>query len=514
MFPTPLKRMLLATLAIFSFLAVSAVTVSSPSSAEDSATISRPITNSSVGIQMFGWSWSSLETECKNTLGPNGIDWILTLPPQDHIRGSAWWTHYQPTSYSLNSSAGTSTQFASMVSTCNSSGVKVITDSVINHMAGGSGVSVDGATYEFGTYQDLYKPTDFHFGLPTSDQHFCAENISNWDEFRERTDCQFPGLPDLATEKPEVRQKIANFLNSQLKLGVSGFRIDAAKHIPPADIAAIKALLIRDAYIVQEVPGSTSLANEYLATGDVWAWDTYRIASSMFSSAGSANIGATFDSETKSYPDSEKSLSWISNHDTEHHGGAVTYGSGKLYEMAFAWLLAEPYGKPMLYSGYTFTDDSSEAPRDKNGMILPAKCARSTSVKFDTKFPYFGAYEDELFTCVQRWTSVAGMISFRDVAANEPKTNKYAKKGVLAFGRNSAGYIIFNSNSKPFAATKLATGMAPGTYCDLYSGGKSPIKVAKKSCKGSSVVISKGGLMTAKIGAVTTIAISKESRLK
>jgi alpha-amylase len=512
--PTTLRFKFLAALALLSALSLGFVAQPSSSSAVESATISKPITNASVGIQMFGWSWPALEAECKNTIGPNGIDWILTLPPQDHITGSAWWTHYQPTSYSLNSSAGNSSEFASMVSVCNTAGVKVITDAVLNHMAGGSGVSFDGKSYEFGTYQNLFKPNDFHFGLPTSDPHYCADDISNWDAFRERTDCQFPGLPDLATEKPEVRQKIADFLNSQLELGVSGFRLDAAKHMPPADIAAIKSLLIRDAYIVQEVPGSTSLSNEYIDTGDVWAWETYRVASSMFGSPGGASLGVAFDFDTRSYPESAKSLSWVSNHDTEHHGGAVTYGSGKLYEMAFAWLLAEPYGKPMLYSGYAFSDDNDDAPRGRDGKILAAKCASSSSVKFDLKFPQFGSYKAGQFTCLQRWNSVAGMISFRDASANEPKTNKFAKKGVLAFGRNSAGYVLFNSNLKAHSALKMATGMAPGTYCDLYSGGKSPIKIAGKSCKGTSVIISKGGLFSGKVSPLTAIAITKESRLK
>lgn len=504
----------LAALTAAALIAVGVGASPVASIAEDSATISKPITNASVGVQMFGWSWKSLESECKNYLGPNGIDWILTLAPSDHIHGYAWWVRYQPTSYSLNSSAGTAAEFAQMVAACNTAGVKVITDAVINHMAGGSGVSVDGKTYEFGSYPDIYTTSDFHFGLSQSDPHFCADDISNWDEFRERTDCQFPGLPDLATEKPEVQQKIAGYLNSQLALGVSGFRIDAAKHIPPADIAAIKKLLIRDAYIVQEVPGSTDLANEYTATGDVWAWQTSSVAANMFTSASSASQGSAYDFDATTYPDTRKSLSWITNHDTEHHGGAVTYSSGKLYEMSFGWLLAEPYGKPMLYSGYAFDDDNDDAPRDKNQKLMLAKCASTTSVKFDPKFPQFGSYKAGQFTCLERWNSISGMVAFRDTVGAEPKTNKYAKSGVLAFGRNGAGYVLFNSSLKSFSAKKLATGMSAGTYCDLYTGGKSPIKVAKKSCKGASVVVARDGSITSTIAKLTAFAISKNSQLK
>jgi alpha-amylase len=44
------------------------------------------------------------------------------------------------------------------------------------------------------------------------------------------------GLPDLATGTEYVRQRIIHFLNNLIKIGVAGFRIDAAKHIWPADI--------------------------------------------------------------------------------------------------------------------------------------------------------------------------------------------------------------------------------------------------------------------------------------
>ena len=475
---------------------------------------SAPITSASVGIQMFGWNWNSLAKECTNVLGPRGIDWILTLPPNDHITGGTWWTHYQPTSYQLNSSAGTPEQFAAMVSACNNAGVKVVTDAVINHMAGRSGTSFSGVTYGDGYFGDLYKPTDFHFGLDKSDPHFCNTDIVFWDEPINRTDCQFPGLPDLATEKPAVRQKIADYLNSQLRLGVYGFRIDAAKHIPAADIAAIKKLLISDAYIVQEIPGDTDLANEYIGNGDVWAWDTAKFADWAFTEPGNANRAAQFDARTKTYPASDKSLTWVSNHDTDHHGGSVAYQNGKLFELSFAWLLAEPYGKPMLYSGYTFFDDAAEAPRDVTGHIKNAVCAGGTGAKTLKGSPADGNYQDYVFTCVQRWTSVAGMIAFRDSVGTAVKSNKFVKSGVYGFSRTGSGYFLMNSNLKTYAAKKVKTGLRPGTYCDLYSGGKSPIKVAGKSCRGKSVVVGKGGLLTTSVSAVSAIAITKSSRLK
>jgi alpha-amylase len=47
------------------------------------------------------------------------------------------------------------------------------------------------------------------------------------------------GLPDLATGNEYVRNKIAEFMNNLIDIGVAGFRIDAAKHMWPGDLQAI-----------------------------------------------------------------------------------------------------------------------------------------------------------------------------------------------------------------------------------------------------------------------------------
>lgn len=52
--------------------------------------------------------------------------------------------------------------------------------------------------------------------------------------------CKLSGMPDLATEDGGyVRPHQTAFLNKLISLGVTGFRIDAAKHMYPADIYAI-----------------------------------------------------------------------------------------------------------------------------------------------------------------------------------------------------------------------------------------------------------------------------------
>ncbi len=47
------------------------------------------------------------------------------------------------------------------------------------------------------------------------------------------------GLTDLNTESDYVRERIATYFVDLLSIGFSGFRIDAAKHMGPDNIAAI-----------------------------------------------------------------------------------------------------------------------------------------------------------------------------------------------------------------------------------------------------------------------------------
>ena len=46
--------------------------------------------------------------------------------------------------------------------------------------------------------------------------------------------CELERLADLATEREDVQNTIANYLAALFALGIDGLRIDAAKHFPPA----------------------------------------------------------------------------------------------------------------------------------------------------------------------------------------------------------------------------------------------------------------------------------------
>src|SRR5690606_38025532 len=97
-------------------------------------------------------------------------------------------------------------------------------------------------------------------------------NIVEYHDRYEVQNCELVNLADLATESETVRDRIGAYLNALLDLGVDGFRVDAVKHIPAEDVAAILSRLRSPAYIYQETlygEGEPITPDEYLDNGDV-----------------------------------------------------------------------------------------------------------------------------------------------------------------------------------------------------------------------------------------------------
>jgi alpha-amylase len=74
-----------------------------------------------------------------------------------------------------------------------------------------------------------YGPSDFH----------CDRVLGDWSSGFSLNYGWLVGLADLNTGKETVRARIADYLTDLLGIGFSGFRIDAAKHVQPDDLASI-----------------------------------------------------------------------------------------------------------------------------------------------------------------------------------------------------------------------------------------------------------------------------------
>ena len=433
-----------------------------------------------VGIQLFEWPWTSIATECTDELGPAGIAWVLTSPPNEHIAGKQWWTSYQPVSYLIESKLGTRDEFAAMVATCGDAGVEVIADAVINHMTGQEtpGVGVAGSSFEHYAYPGIYAPEDFHR---------CTESVSgdiqDYDDAAEVQTCELVNLADLDTASPHVRATIVAYLDDLLSLGVAGFRIDAAKHMPAEDVAAIVDALPEGTRILQEVirgAGEPITPEQYLGSGQVFEFGFARDLKSMVESA-TLNQGMTFGEEF-GYLGSDDAIVFVDNHDTERNGETLSQADGDAYVLANVFLLAQPYGTPVLYSGYGFESTDAGPQQDAAGRVADVECA--------TGSPPFAPTE---WTCTDRWPEIRGMLAWRSAVGDAPVTDEWSDTWSSAFGRGDYGYVVLNAGSDDLTRI-FETSLAPGTYIDAISG--------------HDVEVAGDGTFTATVPGMTALAIS------
>lgn len=226
-------------------------------------------------VEMFGWPDEDIEQECK-FIGEAGYLGVKLFPHQEQVMSyqpfndvlNPWYFMYQPVSYKLNGRMGTRAQLRKMINTCRKYGVRVYADAVVNHMTGngndlsrhrnpGAGCNKWGNktssaepndspyytpafTYEINPFTKRgtnalefpgvpYGPMDFH----------CEKPLNSWTDANNLNTGWLTGLADLDTSQDYVRQRIADYFTDLMSIGFSGFRIDAAKHIHPSDLAVI-----------------------------------------------------------------------------------------------------------------------------------------------------------------------------------------------------------------------------------------------------------------------------------
>ncbi|KAL5632943.1 hypothetical protein ACGC1H_003438 [Rhizoctonia solani] len=427
---------------------------------------------------MFEWSWDSIAAECTNFIGPAGYGYVQVSPPAEHITGSQWWTDYQPVSYILTSKRGNRTQFQNMITTCKAAGVGVIADTLLNHMAGiDSGTGVAGSSVAHYNYPGIYQTQDFHHcGLESGD------DIVNYSNRVEVQTCELVNLADLATDTEYVRARLATYVNDLLSLGVAGLRLDAAKHIPAADIANILGRLSSTPYVTQEViygSGEPIQPSEYTGNGDV---QEFRYTSALQSAFQSGGISSLNDLDNRGWVASSSANVFVSNHDTERGGSSLNYKSGSTYTLAHIFMLAYPYGTPTVLSSYTFSDNDAGSPSSGAG-----SCSGSAGANG--------------WQCQHRWTAIAGMVKWRNGVTGSVNNWVSGTNQQIAFGRGSTGFVAINNADSAWTRT-FTTPLAANSYCDMISGAAG----TSGTCTGASYTVS-GGTFTATIPARSAIAL-------
>lgn len=445
-----------------------------------------------VGVQLFQWTWDAIATECTDHLGPAGYGWVLTSPPQEHVLGSEWWTAYQPVSYRLESRLGTRAQLGAMVAACHAAGVEVLADAVINHMTGkdGPGTGWAGSAYSHYDYPGIWSDA-------AGDFHHCgvgpADDIASYKDVYQVQSCELSNLADLATGTPHVQDGIVAYLTDLLSLGVDGFRIDAAKHIPADDLAAIVARLPAGTRIISEVirgSGEPVTPEQYTAIGDVleFAWGkdvTGMVRGGSLRLAAGLGTGST-------YLPSATAWIFVENHDSERGRATLGYTDGGDYVLANVVMLATDYGRPIVYSGYAFSDRDAGPVQDAGGKVLDAHCPAVVGPDV--------TYADGEWVCQHRWPAIEGMVGWRDAVGDDPVGDRWEEGDAFALSRGTRGLVVVNGGDAAVAA-QVPTTLSDGSYCDVLAG---PAVAGR--CTGGPVTV-RDGVADVRVAAHAALAL-------
>ncbi|MFJ6019230.1 carbohydrate-binding module family 20 domain-containing protein [Nocardiopsis alba] len=429
-------------------------------------------------VHLFQWNWDSVAAECVDFLGPRGYGGVQVSPPQEHVvvptaegGNHPWWQDYQPVSYRIdNTRRGTAEEFRNMVETCADQGVRIYVDAVINHMTGpreNEGPGSAGTDWELYEYPDLFG--DGEASYTYEDFGPCYETIENWQDKEEVQNCQLLGLADLNTGDPEVRAQIVRYLNGLVALGVGGFRVDASKHVPEDDMGAIIGALDEvpgfggAPRVYHEVYGDQTIPyTAYTPYGQVTNFDHQRNLASSFADGNIADL--------TSMPDfggltGDESVVFVDNHDTQRYEPTLTYLDGDRYHLATAFMLAHPYGTPVVMSSYDFRGNVSEGPpsvgevdgNPAGWITADSDCSGSDWV------------------CEHRNETVAGMVSFRNAVEGTDLTERLRDGSArVAFDRGETGFAAFNASGQAWSLS-APTSLPDGAYDNAAGPGTATV---------------------------------------
>jgi alpha-amylase len=457
-------------------------------------------------VHLFEWKWNDIARECEAFLGPAGVHSVQISPPNEHrkITRAPWWQRYQPVSYRLESRSGNAAEFKAMVERCNAVGVNIVADAVVNHMSSGTaddvrvGRGIAGSIYSKYSYPGLYTQNDFN----TCDGGKPA-NIANYQDPGMVRNCELVGLSDLKTSSEKVRNQVSSYLNGLLKLGVSGFRIDAAKHIQVEDLEAIIGRLNKRDNIFLEViegRGEPIKASQYIGAGRV---TEFRYPEAIRDAFRSGQLNELMGlAERSDVLPSAAALVFIDNHDTQRGHGAggspLSHKEPQLYELANAFMLAYPYGRPSIMSSYRFDNADQGPPSDANQQTR-------TALKADLSSCTTG------WVCEHRWPGIAGMVGFRNATHKADIRNIWSNgNDQLAFARGDRGFLAINRALKSSVLDRqFQTGMPPGRYCNVFRAGQA---METQTCRDNQVTVGADGTAKIRIDGIGAVAIHVGSR--
>jgi alpha-amylase len=333
-------------------------------------------------LHAFNWRYADVAAQA-SMIKAQGYASVLVSPPLKS-EGSAWWARYQPQDFRvIDNPLGNTEDFRAMSEQLAAVGLRLYADIVINHMANEAGQRPDlaypgsrvlaiyasnPAYFErqrlFGDLAvNLYSGNEFH-------EASCIQDYSNVFQVQNWRLCGGggdPGLPDLSDGNVAVDAQ-RNYLRALKTIGVSGFRIDAAKHMSHKQLARIFTSDISAGMLIfgELITGGGAGNVEYerflapwLAQTGHSAYDFPLHASLRQGFGFGGDLAILTDPERvgQALPD-ERAITFALTHDMPNNEGFRGLLLDPVDEtLAYAYLLGRAGGIPMVYSDHNESGD-------------------------------------------------------------------------------------------------------------------------------------------------------------
>jgi alpha-amylase len=196
-------------------------------------------------LHAFNWSYDEVASKA-DEIADIGYKKVLVAPAMKSGSNCEWWARYQPQDIRvIDHCLGNKESLQAMINALKSEGVDVYADVVLNHMANERHGATDFpgddalADYRYNSYywskqqlfgnlnNGLFSSWDFHAEACINDWSNVWQ-VQNWRICGGDGD---RGLPDLDPNSWVITQQ-RYYLQALKDMGVKGFRIDAAKHMP------------------------------------------------------------------------------------------------------------------------------------------------------------------------------------------------------------------------------------------------------------------------------------------
>ena len=327
-------------------------------------------------------------------------------------------------------------------------------------------------------------------------------------------------MEDLDTSSAKVQRTLAAYLNKLLGYGVSGFRVDAGKHVGQDDLDGIYQRLNKTKdgkkpYWTLEVfgggPGVLS-PEAFTRSGDVLGLDGARQIFNAFKSYEGKHVGSLATLEVfgkkSGLTSSAKTMSFVTHHDTDRNAGEyLGYQDAATYILANEWFFVDGYGSPQIYSSFTWgppANPPANATNDDKAGKTQSPPSNADGIISDTDCT------NGRWTCDHRDPGIVAMIGWHHYVGNAKRAH-FATDGanVIAFSKGKRGWAGFN-NGTAAKEIRVQTGLRGGTYCNIITGKKSG-----GSCgpDGTTIRVNRNGVTRVTIPAKSAVAFKKSDRI-